>query len=395
MSRQLEVAVVGVGVSAYSRSKAQRSLFRITLEACVEAIRDSGLDRTEIDGISGSTVAAHMVQMGLGIPEVSWHSNTAHPFSNQVASAVGAIAAGMCTTALVYNSHMLTPGRSRVAAQDPFRRRQDMGVGDLRAWRGTGHVEPEPNSLFGIAGYAAWANRYLDEYGATREDFGLVAVNNRSHAAGNENAVLRQPLTMADYLEARLVREPMGLYDLDLPVDGGDAFIVTTIERAEDLGRPYAVVHAGAMGQDVLGDEDTTVNFDRTGQPIAARALWSRSEIQLGDVDLALIYDGFTIITLSWLESLGWCRRGEAGDFLRTHWDVADNSVLIDGRVPMNTHGGSLSEGATSGSGHFREAVSQLRGTAGPRQLPVRTAVVTIGGLFFNPSAWILRSSQR
>lgn len=387
-----EVAIVGVGVSPYSRDQTERSLLTLTLEACVAAIRDSGIDRSEIDGLSGSTVAAHFVQMALGIPETTWFANLAAPFSNQLTSAVNAVHAGTCNVALVYNSHMLTPGRSRAAASDPYRVRQDLGVGDIRSWRGAGHVEPEPGSLFGIAAYAAWANRYMDEFGASREDFGRIAINGRSNAESNPNAVMRKPLSMDDYLAGRMIREPMCLYDMDLPVDGADAFVVTTAERARDLtDRQPVLVHAQSMGQDVLGDEDQNVSFDRTGQTIAMRALWRSSELALDDIDVLLLYDGFTIITMSWLENVGLCGRGEAKDLLA---DASDRSgsLLLRGKWRLNPHGGSLSEGATSGSGHVREAVQQLRREAGPRQVPAaRAALVTIGGLFFNPAAYVLR----
>jgi acetyl-CoA acetyltransferase len=121
--------------------------------------------------------------------------------------------------------------------------------------------------------------------------------------------------------------------------------------------------------------------------------LRAKSDLWLSDVDVFLPYDGFTIITLGWIENLGWCGPGEAGDFMRSHWDAPSNRVLIDGRIPLNPHGGALAEGATRGSGYVREAVQQLRGEAGERQVPgAKVALVASGGFFFNSQGLILRS---
>jgi acetyl-CoA acetyltransferase len=117
------------------------------------------------------------------------------------------------------------------------------------------------------------------------------------------------------------------------------------------------------------------------------------SDLWLDDVDVFLPYDGFTIITLGWIENLGWCPPGGAGKWLEANWDGEHDRILVDGRIPVNPHGGSLSEGATRGSGHLREAVVQLRGEAGERQAPgARTALVVPGGFFFNSQGLILRT---
>ena len=115
------------------------------------------------------------------------------------------------------------------------------------------------------------------------------------------------------------------------------------------------------------------------------QAIWERSDIKRNDIDLLLPYDGFSIITLAWLENAGYCRPGEAGQFVEANWDSASETIRINGRVAVNTHGGALSEGRTQGAGHVFEAVTQLRGDAGDRQEPdVAAALATAGGLFFN-----------
>ncbi len=172
---------------------------------------------------------------------------------------------------------------------------------------------------------------------------------------------------------------------MDLPVDGADAFIVTSAERARDLPLPPVLVDAVVLGQVGRNEEDQIAGLGEHGQQVVVDALKAKSEFWIDDVDVYLPYDGFTILTLSWIENAGWCGPGEAGDFLRQHWDPKTNRVLIDGRVPMNPHGGSLSEGATQGSGHVREAVHQLQGLAGERQVAdAQRALVTPGGFFFN-----------
>jgi acetyl-CoA acetyltransferase len=145
------------------------------------------------------------------------------------------------------------------------------------------------------------------------------------------------------------------------------------------------LVDAVALGMTDKNDEDQTPDLEHHGQQVTVRALKAKSDFWIDDCDVYFPYDGFTIITLNWIENAGWCGRGEAGDFLKQHWDAATNRVLIDGRIPINPHGGSLSEGGTQGSGHIREAVHQLQGLAGERQVrDAQRAIVTAGGFFFN-----------
>jgi acetyl-CoA acetyltransferase len=241
--------------------------------------------------------------------------------------------------------------------------------------------------------YTAWASRYLYEYGATREDFGLVSINARSNGSRNPLATLRDPITMEDYLTARMIREPFCMLDMDIPADGADAFVVTTAERAKDLARPPVLVHAATTGTAPCTAEEQLPGLGHHGQHVVTKSLQAKSDLWLSDVDVFLPYDGFTIITLGWIENLGWCEPGGAGAFLREHWDKATDRVLINGRIPMNPHGGALAEGATRGSGYVREAVLQLRQDAGERQVPgASTALLAVGGFFFNSQGMILRT---
>jgi acetyl-CoA acetyltransferase len=249
-----------------------------------------------------------------------------------------------------------------------------------------------PESLRLAAAYAAWANRYLHEYGATREGWGRIAVNGRTNAARNPLAAMRTPITLDDYYAARMVREPLCMLDMDLPVDGADAFVLTSAERARRMPHAPVLVHAIATGMVGENTEDQLGSLRRHGQHVVVELLRARSDFWLDDVDLYYPYDGFTIIAAAWIENTGWCKPGEAGHFLRDHWVDEENRVLIGGRIPINSHGGSLSEGGTRGTGHLREAMLQLRGEANDRQVRgARTALVTPGGFFFNSQGALLR----
>jgi acetyl-CoA acetyltransferase len=386
------VAIVGAGRVPYSRD-AGRSGPALALAAASAAVRDAGLGARDIDGVCGSPIMSDAeLQIALGLPEVTWSATVRIPFAYQIIEAVNAVWAGACDTALVYHATQRAPGR--VEEVDALRRRTArLGAYGPMVWRtGVEFLTPEPGVLGGGIGYAAWAAQYLHEFGASRESLGLIAINNRNNALDNEEAIMRKPLTMTDYLAARPVREPLGLYDFDVPVDGADAFVITTAERAADLCERPVLVHAATLGRTDRAREDQMPDLRHTGQDLVARTLWAKSDIPLEAMDIFFGYDGFSIINLMWLESIGYCGRGEAHDFLLDNWDGGRNRVLIGGQVPMNTHGGSLSEGATQGAGIVQEAVRQLRGQAGARQVTGACNVLaTIGGFVWNASALVLR----
>jgi acetyl-CoA acetyltransferase len=242
-------------------------------------------------------------------------------------------------------------------------------------------------------GYAGFASRYIHDYGATKEDFGLIAINDRQHASTNEHAVLRQPLSMTDYLQAPMVRWPLSRLDMDMPIDGAEALVVTTAARARDLVDRPVYLHAVSAARTQHPNAMNTTSLEHHAQHATVSVCRRRSDLWLDDVDLLYAYDGFTIITLCWLESLGYCGPGDAGNFLRQHWDSSDNCVKIEGRVPMNSHGGNLSEGASQGAGDVREAVLQLRGTSGGRQVSgnPKVALLAIGGMYANATITLLR----
>jgi len=220
------------------------------------------------------------------------------------------------------------------------------------------------------------ASAHFDLYGTTRETLGWLALNQRANAALNPKAIYRDPLTMDDYLSARTITTPFGLFDCDVPCDGSVAVIVSRKDVAADLRQPP--VHVAAVGTQVT----ERMSWDQgvlDHEPLVtgpAEHLWTRTDLRPADIDTAQLYDGFTFNCLSWIEALGFCGWGEAKDFLADGTNIA-----LDGMLPLNTHGGQLSSGRLHGYGFVHEAVVQLRGQAGERQVvDGETAVVSTGG---------------
>src|SRR4029079_12891139 len=185
----------------------------------------------------------------------------------------------------------------------------------------------------------------------------------RPNAGRNPDAIYRDPMTMDDYYNARMITTPFGLYDCDIPCDGSIAIIVSAADTAKDLRQMPVLVDA--VGTQIIEpvewDQGTITHEPQVFGPSAH--LWSRSAMTAGDVDVALLYDGFTINCLSWLEALGFCGIGEGADFVE-----GGTRIALGGELPLNTHGGQLSHGRTHGFGFIHEAVTQLRGHGGDRQ---------------------------
>lgn len=379
-----QVAIVGVGTTGFGRTS-DRSSLALALDASTQAIRDAGLTAADINGVVApgepGAPSPDTLATALGLPQVTHFSKPSPVVMNGLVDAMNAVFSGSCDTVLFCSSMLRLPWNSKSAANDPFRARFAAGGG--------GGAMPE--SIRMAPAYTAWASRYMHEYGVDKTPFGRIAVNMRTNAVSNPLAAMQTPLTMDDYHAARIIREPLSLFDMDVPVDGADAFVVTTVERARSMPHPMVTIHAATIG---LGtsDEDQLPSLSRHGQHLVVDTLKAKSDLWIDDVDVYLPYDGFTIITLGWIENAGWCAPGQAGRWIEEHWDHDANHLMIDGRIPVNPHGGSLSEGATRGTGHLREAVVQLRGDAGDRQAPdAKTALVTSGGFFFNAQGAVLR----
>jgi len=221
------------------------------------------------------------------------------------------------------------------------------------------------------------ASRYMHEFGLKREQMAQIAINSRLNAARNPKAVYRAPLTLDEYMGSRMISSPLCLYDCDVPIDGATAVIISRPEAAPDLkSRPIRVeaICGPLHGRDSW---DQMADHTRFSAEDAGKRLWSMTDLRPKDVDVAALYDGFSFLTLLWLEGLGFCGRGEAGAFVE-----GGHRIALDGELPISTGGGQLAAGRLHGVGHFLEAVTQLRGNGGERQVPgdPRVAVVSNGG---------------
>jgi acetyl-CoA acetyltransferase len=217
---------------------------------------------------------------------------------------------------------------------------------------------------------------HMDRYGTTKEQLGWVAINARRNAARNPLAVYREPFDMEHYLGARPISSPLGLLDCDVPVDGSIAIVVSSAEHRR--GSPHGSVAVEAIGgASGTGGWTRRPDYPKMAATDAAAEMWSHTTLRPDDVDIAELYDGFTFLTLAWLEALGFCGDGESGPFVE-----GAHRIAPDGELPLNTYGGQLSAGRLHGYWVLYEACQQLRGRAEHTALPKRpeVAVVSAGG---------------
>ena len=382
-----KVVLSGIGRSTFGRRLMVDPL-SLAVDASLAAIADAGLTIEDIDGLSTypGMSGGGMSEGGISAVEealrihptwINGGGDLPGPGGSVIAAAL-AVASGLCRHVLCFRTvwestfAVLTAQAAQAAAADGRggRKRAERVSGPFREWR----------APFGAMSAANWigmnATQYMHRYGAPREMLGLIALNGRRNAALNPNAIYRDPMTMDDYLSARPITSPFGLYDCDVPCDGSIAVIVSAASVADDL--PHPAVRIEAVGTQILErvswDQDTLTHEPQViGQ---AAHLWTWTDMQPSEVDLALVYDGFTFNAISWLEGLGFCGFGEAYD-----WLDGGRRIALDGELPVNPHGGQLSEGRSHGFGFLYEAVTQLRHDAGARQVAdAKSAVVTSGG---------------
>jgi acetyl-CoA acetyltransferase len=222
--------------------------------------------------------------------------------------------------------------------------------------------------------HALEAQWHFDRYGTTREQLGWIPITLRANAGLNPDAIYREPMSMDDYLGARMISSPLCLYDCDVPADGSTAFIISAAEYAGDA--PAGAAHVHALGT-ARHDRPLWDQWDDSagGTRDAARQLWSRADLSPSDVDVAELYDGFSIMLLTWLEELGFCKPGEGGPFVE-----GGERIGLKGVLPVNTNGGQLSAGRLHGFGLVQEAVLQLRGVCGDRQVPEAEVALVSNG---------------
>ena len=373
-----DVCIVGVGHSEISRHSA-KSLAALGIDACLSAIQDAGLRPQNIDGMGGSSPPnlAEMVE-SIGIPSLSWCSQGAWPASQAVravSEAAMAVKTGLCDYALVYRGMAAPKGGGSIAM-----RVHGEGRPVLMGGPNPAGTSPQWTGPYGghtvLTWLSMWMRRYMHGYGVPRETFGAISLNARRHAALNPRAIARAVITMDDYLTSRWVAEPFCLFDCDFPVDGVAAVVLTSASRANGLPhRPVRVV-CGAHGVGPKPNWDQWDDMTNMGAKYAADRLWALADgLTPADVDVASLYDGFTFLTVQWLEALGFCKPGEAKDF------VSLDRFALEGSLPLNTNGGQLSEGRVHGMGLIAESVLQLMPRCDRRQVAnPNVALVSNGG---------------
>lgn len=391
------VAIAGVGYSRIGR-RLPRPLGLLARDAVRDALEDAGLDARDVDGVStypdmpvrGSTTgsvdgidivtATYMIR-ALGIEDhVRWYSqNNAGLVVGSIANAVHAIASGACQTAVVWRAmHMPASGRySGWTAPS--------AGNDLQYTVPYGFLQPVVRVALDYA-------RYLHVFGGTREALGKYLVQNRRNAALNPRAVFRDvPLELSDYLNTRMIAEPMSILDCDMPLDGAAALVLTRADIAAALRQPPVYIRGiGQVSTQRTSWWADAARLDRQWQAgeWLAEQLVTSAGLPITGIDSLQIYDGFSPFVFLWLEGLGICKRGEA-------WRLAEAGLLNGGGLRINTSGGSLGEGRLHGFSHIAEAVYQVSGRAGRRQLPgAHTALVTVGQPAMNSGGFIFSASR-
>lgn len=374
--------ISGVGQSDVGRRLGREPL-ELTLDACLAAIAHAGLEVGDIDGLSTypgsltnppgfSGAGAYEVIDALRL-KVGWYDSGLET-SGQLGSvikAVMAVAAGFSNHVLCFRSvwEGSAQGMQGRAAVMP-------GGGGGGSFKANGFLQwhlpfSAPSAAVWIA---LFAQAHFHRYGTTKEQMAWVALNARRNAEVNPKAIYRTPMSLDDYMASRIVTTPFSLYDCDVPCDGATAVIVSRLDRARDL--PNRPLRVEAMGAALHGRPSWDQYEDLTTMPNrdAAAQMWSRTDLKPKDVQMAQLYDGFSFLTLSWLEALGLCGVGESGPFVE-----GGRRIARDGELPLNTHGGQLSAGRLHGYGFLHEAAVQMWGQAGERQIARVPEVGVVG----------------
>lgn len=360
MGARRRAVITGLGRSAVGR-KLDRTPLDLTLDATLAAIEDAGLDRSAIDGVSsypGGAPPVFDVKDALRL-DLRWFDAGGEGPAQMRAlvNACLAVEAGLARHVIVYRTVAALGG----------------GVGETGSAALTGSFDwLLPYHAYAAANwFALLGQRFLHERGITREQLAAIALNGRRNAADNPDAIFREPLTLDDYLAARMISTPLCLYDCDAPCHGSIALLVSSEAAARETRPPPVRVEAFGTA---LSARPSLVHAERMALWDASADLWRGTDLGPGDVDCAQLYDGFSTITLEWIEALGLCRPGEVGRFVE-----GGERIARTGDLPLNTEGGMLSGGRLHGFNHLHEACLQLRGEAGARQLTGDPSVAVVG----------------
>lgn len=366
------VAITGIGQSRISRD-AGVSPLSLTIDAAVQAIRDAGLTRADIDGIAtwpgaitdGSGFAP------VGIPalqdalrlKVEWYSSTRETSGQfgAIFNAIAAINAGLCRHVLIFRTMYQATARKQglvnASYQPGQRTHAHMG------WHAPYHA------YVAATQQALYFARYVHESGIRPEQVAQIAINGRRNAALNPAAVYRTPITLDDYMGSPILSTPLRLFDCDVPIDGSTAIILSHRDAAADLPNPPLRIEAIGSNMHYRNSWAQLDALATQAQPEVAAMMWNRTDLRPADVDVAELYDGFSFHTINWLENFGFCKRYEAGDFIE-----GGSRIALDGELPINTNGGALSAGRMHAYGQVHEACVQLWGRGEARQVKGRKA---------------------
>ncbi len=388
--------IVGVGESAFSRGSGKTDL-RLLLDASMSAINDAGLKPHDIDGIIGPPIGATAEHMAanLGIEDLRYattvHMGGASPVVS-LQSAALAVACGIANNVLIpvgwngYSSNPVRGGGARAQTGAQTDERPMAAANPLQNTIGAYYLPY--GATVPVQWYAWLATRHQKLYGTPFEAMGSVALAERKHAQLNEQAMMRgRPLTMPEYLAARWVSYPFRLYDCCLETDAACAIVVSSAERAKDLKKPPVYISGVAEGHPYPAD-DIPARPDPfvIGLTFAAPKAFEMAGVTHKDIDFLEVYDCFTYVVMLQIEAMGFCKRGEIKDF------VQGGRIELGGELPLNTHGGLLSEAHVWGTNHIVEAARQLRHECGPRQVKdAEVGLVTGWGDFGDGGLAILR----
>jgi acetyl-CoA acetyltransferase len=381
----MTAAVAGVGYSPFSRCSGRSVLDQAT-EACRAALDDAGLEARQVDGIVSfslmhDSVPVQAVASTLALPGLRFSLDAdlgGQAPCHLVSLAAMAVDAGQARNVLVFRA---LNGRSGPR------------VGTMQ-FHGMGAQYRYPIGYDAYLMYVGmWAQRYLHETGQAPDALGAVPIAQRRWAADNDRAVRRSPLSWDEYRAAPFVAEPFRAPDCTIEVDGACAVVVSSVEQARDLRHPPAVIASGCYwagagsGLDI-GDHLLWDDYTRNYTSGLREQLFSRAGLRPADVQLAEIYDCFSSTVLIGLEGLGLCERGRAATF------VASGATGPGGSLPVNTNGGLLAEGYLHGMNTVAEAVLQVQGRGGARQVPRHEVCAVTSGALMDGSALVLTTDR-
>jgi acetyl-CoA acetyltransferase len=399
-----KAAIVGVGATPYFKRGMSypESEFSMACTAILSALDDAGLTIKDLDGFSiySNSCDPAAVAAELGVPEVRW--------ATTLTSGGGGCAGALGVAAAAIDAGMATCIVTLMTLQQLNKRLGGSAVGGMLAYA----TASEGGSPYGGSGippsaaftanngllspghsFALLTKRHMHLYGTKREHMAEVCISQRNNAIKRPTALRTEPLTLDDYFNARMISDPLCLFDYTMESDGAVAVITVAADRAKDLKQPPVYILSSAHGGtgrwgpalfkyfQIPDDE-----FASSGHRPVAKRLYEMAGITAKDVDVALLYDHFSPLVIMQLEDYGFCPIGEGGPF------VADGNIRYGtGTIPVNTHGGNLSEAYIIGMTHVREAVEQLRGTAVNQVKDAEIALVTGGPASLPVSGTLLR----